>query len=700
MKKHVPFLLSAIVLFAAAMTSCEKDNTDEPVEYAIAVTAGQGGHGEARSDGRAVTKAQEGAPITLAAISDDGYTFSRWIVESGSVELSDETAGLATFTMPAQDVSLRAEFVEKEVNVFDKMEDPIFHDFCRDYLKLDTNNDGVLSIEEAQSVKELNVNELDKLFGQAIFSLAGIEYFTSLTKLTCYGNAIETLDVSKNTELRYLHVATNKLSKLDVTKNTKLTELYISRNAIASIDLTACPDLQKFQSEQCTELTGLDFSHNPELQAISIYGCPGITALDFSHNPKLTVAQCYANNLTTLNLTNCTELEALNCFDNKLTELDLPNCPKLTIMDCRGNQLTSLDVSQATSLWYLMCYSNRMTELDASHMAKPDDFTLCCGVQTSDGTTPQTLQLTLSDAQKPYWQFHMASSTDNANVELIGGVANLFESITDPVFKAYCEQFDTDHDGFLTQEEASVVTEINVPNMKIASLAGVEIFTGLTRLVCNNNDLTTLFVGYNPVLEELICDENKLTELILAKGLSGGDELLRVDCQHNQLTKLSVAGCKKLTTLNCQNNQITELNLYMAYAISKINCSNNKLTGLDFYKNDQVSILNCSYNELTKLSITRKTTLTSLMCDHNPMTSLDISGCTALMGVMAYACRLTELDASEMGNPDSYNLYCGQQTSDGETPQTLTLTLREEQIPLWNANMKDFFLNTDVVLAE
>lgn len=700
MKKHVPFLLSALVLFAGAMTSCEKDNTDEPVEYAIAVTAGQGGHGEARSDGRAVTKAQEGAPITLAAISDDGYTFSRWIVESGNVELSDETAGLATFTMPAQDVSLRAEFVEKEVNVFDKMEDPIFHDFCRDYLKLDTNNDGVLSIEEAQSVKELNVNELDKLFGQAIFSLAGIEYFTSLTKLTCYGNAIETLDVSKNTELKYLHVATNKLSKLDVTKNTKLTELYISRNAIASIDLTACPDLQKFQSEQCTELTGLDFSHNPELQAISIYGCPGITALDFSHNPKLTVAQCYANNLTTLNLTNCTELEALNCFDNKLTELDLPNCPKLTIMDCRGNQLTSLDVSQATSLWYLMCYSNRMTELDATHMAKTDDFDLICGNQTSDGTTPQTLMLTLSDEQKPHWQYNMASLTDNIGVELVGGAANLFETITDPVFKTYCEQFDTDHDGFLTQEEASVVTEINVPNMDIASLKGVEIFSGLTRLVCNSNKLTSLCVAYNPVLVELLCDENQLSELILTQGLSGGDELTRVDCQHNQLTKLSVAGCKKLTTLNCQHNQLAELNMHWTYALEKINCSNNKLTNLDFYQVDDITTLNCAYNELTTLYVGGKTLLASLMCDHNPMTSLNVSGCTSLVGLMAYACRLSALDASEMANPDGFNLFCGTQTSDGTAAQTLTLTLREEQKAYWNNSMKDSFLNEGVVLAE
>lgn len=701
MKNLFPMLfLGALALMTATLASCEKDTEASSQEYAVTVTAGPGGKAEAKIEGTVVAKAPEGALVILSATPDEGFTFSRWIAESGSATLSDPASGLATFTMPAQDVSLRAEFVKGEIDVFDKMIDPIFEEFCRNYLKLDTNGDGILSLEEAQSIRELNVNELDKLFGQAIFSLAGIEYFTSLTKLTCYGNAIEELDLTANTELTYLHVATNKLSKLDVTKNTKLTELYVSRNKIAEIDLSKCPDLQIFQSEQCTELPALDFSKNPELMKISIYGCPKISSLDFSNNPKLTVAQCYANNLTTLNVANCTELEALNCFDNQLTELELPDCPKLTVMDCRGNQLTSLDVSHATALIYLMCYDNRMTELDASHMAKPDDFTLCCGVQTSDGTTPQTLRLTLRDEQKPYWQYHLASSVDNADVELAGGLTNLFETITDPIFKAYCEQFDTDNDGFLSQEEAVAVTEINVPNMKIASLAGIEIFTGLKRLVCNNNELTTLFVAYNPALEELICEENQLTELILSKGLSGGEELLRVDCQHNQLTKLSVAGCKKLTTLNCQNNQIADLNMNFSYSLSKINCSNNKLTNLDFYQKNEINTLNCTYNELTSLNLSGKTTLTSVMCDHNPMTTLNISGCTALAGVMAYECRLTELDASQMANPEGYNLYCGKQTSDGETAQTLTLTLREEQIPLWNSNMKDFFLNEGVVLAE
>ncbi|MFR2525932.1 leucine-rich repeat domain-containing protein [uncultured Alistipes sp.] len=701
MKKHVPFLLSALTLFAAAMTSCEKDNTDEPVEYAIAVTAGQGGSGEARSDGRAVTKAQEGAPITLAAISDDGYTFSRWIVESGSVELSDETAGLATFTMPAENISVRAEFVESELNIFNKITDPGFLYYCKEIGNFDTNHDGILSLEEAQRVTEINVNELYKLLGSRIGSMAGIEYFTSLTLLTCYGNSITELDVSHNTQLTYLHVGTNLLTKLDVTKNTKLTELYVSRNAITEIDLSKCPDLVKFQFDQCSELTTVDFSHNPGLSEVSGYQCPKITSLDFSNNPALVHLNCFDCKLTSLDFSHCKALETVNCFTNELTSIDVTQCKALTSLACQNNRLTSLDVSNNTALIDLMCYANRMTELDASTMGSPDDYSLGCGVQTSDGTTPQTLTLTLRDEQKPHWQYFMVPYEEmNANVELAGGTANLFESIPDPVFKAYCEQFDTNHDGILTQEEAAAANEIIVPDMGIASLEGLDYFSGITRLVCNNNQLTTLCTAYNPLLVELVCNDNQLTELLLTKGISGGDELTTLSCQNNQLSKLSVAGCKKLTTVNCQNNLLTDLNTHWAYALSRVNCSNNKLTGLSFYQVDEIAILNCSNNELTSLSVAGKKLLTSLMCSDNPMTSLDISGCTSLVGVMAYANRLTELDASDMANPETFNLFCGNQTSDGTTAQTLTLTLREEQKAHWNASMKDSSMNTGVVLAD
>ncbi len=709
MKNHLPLLLfGTLALVVATMASCGKDTTEPAVEppvdpdkYSITVTAGTGGIAEATADDTAVTEAVEGAQITLTAIPGDGYTFSRWIVESGGAELSDETANPAAFAMPAENVSVKAEFAEVMLNIYDKITDPQFQYYCRDIGKFDTNNDGVLSLEEARAVTEINVNELDKLLGKPVGSLAGIEYFTSLTYLTCYGNAIAEIDVSKNTELTYLHVATNRLTKLDVSKNTKLVNLYFSWNAIPEIDLSKCPDLEILQYNGCSELVSLDVSGNTKLTGVMGESCPKITSLDFSNNPALVSLDCAACGLTSLNVSGCPALKTLHSLENRLTSLDVSKNTALEIFTCDHNRLTSLDVSKNTSLKYFMCWNNRMKTLDASSMSDPNDFDLGCGVQTTDGTTPQTLTLTLREDQKQRWELYMVPFDDmNANVTLAGGSADVFVSLTDPVFKAYCERFDTDRDGKLSLEEAAAVTDLTVPDMGIASLAGLEYFPGIKKLVCNNNKLVSLNVAYNPALVDLVCNDNQLTELILTKGLSGGDVLASVYCQNNQLTKLSVGGCRQLQTLNCQNNQLTEINLWHASALGKINCANNKLTGLDFYYTNALVSLMCQNNELKTLDLSNKRALMSVMCNNNPMTSLTISGCTSLVGLMAYENRLTELNASDMDSPAGFNIFCGNQTSDGSAPQTLRLTLREEQKPHWENDMKSSSLNNNVVLAD
>lgn len=705
MKKPLSVLLfGSLALFAASMSSCQK--TDEPQEYSpkeysISVTAGTGGRGEARIDGKVVTRVKEGQTVTLNATPDDDFTFSRWIVESGGVQLADQLAGSTTFVMPAQNVSLRAEFAEdtRNINVFDKIVDPGFLYYCQEIRGFDTDGDGILTLEEARAVTEINVNEWYKVMGDRIQSMAGIEYFTSLTKLTCYGNSIAEIDLSNNTELTYLHVGTNRLSNIDVTNNTKLTELYVSRNLIKEIDLSKCPELMKFQCVGCAELTCLDVSANPKLTEVYAESCPKITTLDFSHNPDMVIIRCFECSLTELNVSNCTKAEALNCFNNKLTTLDVSEFTELTVLDCSGNQLTSLDVSKATSLDYFMCYNNRMTELDATALAEPDDYYLSCGMQTVDGTTPQTLTLTLRNDQIPRWHNNLVVFDNNTGVELAGEGADIFLLIDDPVFKAYCEQFDTDQNGKLSLEEASAVTELIVPDMGITSLVGVNYFVSLRKLVCNDNQLTSLHASL-PELVELVCNDNLLTELVVNKGSTSGQSLTTLSCQNNQLPKLSVAGLGKLKTLNCQNNQITELNMNWSGSLAMINCSNNKLTNLDFYFVSGLVSLTCPNNELTALNLSNQTSLTSLMCNNNPLTELDITGCTALIGVMAFECRLSELDASDMGNPDTFNLFCGNQTSDGTAAQTLTLTLSEAQKPHWQSGMKDSSLNANVILAD
>jgi hypothetical protein len=73
---------------------------------------------------------------------------------------------------------------------------------------------------------------------RSISDLTGINYFTALTELDCYGNQLRALDVSKNTALRYLSCFNNLLTELNLEKNTALTYLYCGNNQLTELDLT------------------------------------------------------------------------------------------------------------------------------------------------------------------------------------------------------------------------------------------------------------------------------------------------------------------------------------------------------------------------------------------------------------------------------------------------------------------------------
>ena len=69
---------------------------------------------------------------------------------------------------------------------------------------IDTNSDGEIQISEAHAVTgTLDVNTSN------ISSLTGISYFTNITELIVYGNSIENLHLSSNTNLTLINAAGN-----------------------------------------------------------------------------------------------------------------------------------------------------------------------------------------------------------------------------------------------------------------------------------------------------------------------------------------------------------------------------------------------------------------------------------------------------------------------------------------------------------
>jgi uncharacterized repeat protein (TIGR02543 family) len=167
--------------------------------------------------------------------------------------------------------------------------------------------------------------------------------------------------------------------------------------------------------------------------------------------------------------------------------------------------------------------------------------------------------------------------------------------------------------------------------------------TALGTLYCNYNKLTTLDVSTNLMLEYLYCSVNQLTTLDVSKNTA----LTKLDCWSNQLTTLDVSKNTALTYLDCWSNQLTTLDVSKNTALTDLSCSENQLTTLDVSKNTALTKLDCWRNQLTTLDVSKNTALTWLDCNGNQLTTLDVSKNTALRALWCFSNQLTTLDVSK-----------------------------------------------------
>jgi len=187
-------------------------------------------------------------------------------------------------------------------------------------------------------------------------------------------------------------------------------------------------------------------------------------------------------------------------------------------------------------------------------------------------------------------------------------------NIPDANFKAkllsYSPVIDTNSNGQIEVSEALQVQTLNIYSSNIASLEGIQYFTSLLRLDCNNNNLTTLNINsltslnyldcsnnaltslnasqINNTLSYFNCNFNNLTSLVVPNMfpfLDMGLQNIRVFANHNQLTTITFAGTPEdLTVLDIANNNFTSLTLsnIIIYSLGYVNLSNNPFTNLNF----------------------------------------------------------------------------------------------------------------------
>ena len=148
--------------------------------------------------------------------------------------------------------------------------------------------------------------------------------------------------------------------------------------------------------------------------------------------------------------------------------------------------------------------------------------------------------------------------------------------------------------GYITATGLAGVTTINVNKMSIADLKGIEYFTALENLHCNNNQLTALDMSANTALRNLNCYSNQLTALDVSKN----EALVLLNCSNNALSALDVKANTALSVLYCEHDQLTALDVSKNMALEELLCYDNKLTALDVSKNTALTILYCYGNQI------------------------------------------------------------------------------------------------------
>lgn len=160
-------------------------------------------------------------------------------------------------------------------------------------------------------------------------------------------------------------------------------------------------------------------------------------------------------------------------------------------------------------------------------------------------------------------------------------------------------KIDANDNGEIEVSEVLLVGHLNIRNSNISDLTGIEYFTNLYELRCEDNSLTALDVSMIPNMRTLGVYNNDLTYL----NITGLSNLRNLYASRNLLSSIDLTELPNLLVLDIDNNELSILDFSNTPNIHSIRCFNNQLTTLDLSPILRSFSIDCSSNQLETLNI-------------------------------------------------------------------------------------------------
>ncbi len=227
-------------------------------------------------------------------------------------------------------------------------------------------------------------------------------------------------------------------------------------------------------------------------------------------------------------------------------------------------------------------------------------------------------------------------------------------------------EINTNGDDEIQLAEAEAFSgKMELNNVTISDLTGLETFTNLTELslysvisidldVSANTslerltatNLSDLILGDNESLQYVFTDLNNFSTLTIDN--SHLDTLL---CWHNNFPMLiDLDEATSLEYLSLNDNGLPLLDVTTLPNLKTLFCDVNAITTLDLSNNPLLEYLECKINPLQALDVSENPNLQYLSCPATPLTSLDLSQNPELKTLICYYTSISYLDLSQNDN--------------------------------------------------
>lgn len=187
------------------------------------------------------------------------------------------------------------------------------------------------------------------------------------------------------------------------------------------------------------------------------------------------------------------------------------------------------------------------------------------------------------------------------------------------------------------------VTILELEQLFIYDLTGIEDFASLELLDCNTNQLTDIDVSQNAMLKTLICNDNYLSTLEISNNIN----LNELQGYNNELTTLSLPNSSSLEHINVENNELTAIDISNNLNLNHINLDKNDLTSLDISNNVALKELSCYYNNIAEIDLSNNLNLRFFGLSFSDITDIDLSNNTQLDALGIEVTDLVHLNLSD-----------------------------------------------------